>query len=73
MAQHASRNMDVLVRRATQCSFSSAFHIDANAATKRTINRVYLFMIVPAVGLCGGVGLYRIDQHGLRLGEGRKG
>jgi hypothetical protein len=67
----AAAPRDVLVRRATQCSFSSAFHVDyASPAAKRAVDSVYTWLVAPALVVLGGAGLYRLDANGGRLRVG---
>jgi hypothetical protein len=60
--QRAATAADALARRATQCSFSSAFHVrDAETrAFAPLTERVYVFLIAPAVGLMGATALWRL-------------
>lgn len=60
-----ARPIDVLARRATQCSFSSAFHQDAGTspAVRAGTNSVYTWLIAPVVVLCAAVGLWRYDDR----------
>jgi hypothetical protein len=53
---------EALARRATQCSFSSAFHI-RGAETRGfapAVERVYVTLVAPAVVALGGMTLYRL-------------
>lgn len=62
MQRAAPAAADVLARRATQCSFSSAFHVrDAAPGVKAAVDGVYSWLLAPAMVVIAGVGLYRLD------------
>ena len=62
MQRASSAAYDALARRATQCSFSSAFHArgSSTAGFDSSVERVYSLLIAPAVVAIGAVGLYRV-------------
>lgn len=60
----SSRSLNVLMRRATQCSFSSAFHLaEAGASTRqtKTINSSFSAMVAAPIILAGVWTLYKTD------------
>lgn len=58
----SAKAVDTLARRATQCSFSSAFHFDSGASKglKDTANRTYYVLAVPMV-IAGAFGAWKSD------------
>ncbi len=59
----AATSAEALARRATQCSFSSAFHIQGSstAGFTSTVEKTYTLLVCPAVALLGGVALWRLN------------
>ena len=60
----AASAAESLARRATQCSFSSAFHITGSSTQgfSATVERTYTVLICPAVALLGGAALWRLGS-----------
>ena len=58
----AASAADTFVRRATQCSFSSAFHITGSQTRgfAAQTERVYVFLIAPAICALGAATLWRL-------------
>jgi len=60
----AATAAEALARRATQCSFSSAFHIRGAEARgfSSAVERTYVFLIAPPVAALGAVALWRLAR-----------
>jgi hypothetical protein len=70
-SMQSSSAATALARRATQCSFSSAFHAQLAPEVQAVTNRVYTWLLVPVLVLGGAIGAYRLDRQ-LRENEVRR-
>jgi hypothetical protein len=63
-AMRSASAAEALARRATQCSFSSAFHITGSGTQNfsATVERTYTLLICPAVALLGATCLWRLGS-----------
>lgn len=56
-----SQLASVLARRATQCSFSSAFHAQLPPQAQSKVNSIYLYTIAPVLVAAGVLAAVRLD------------
>ena len=64
-SMRAATAADMIARRATTCSFSSAFHIRGGrqeAAFSSAVGNVYMALVAPAVFGMGAVALWRLGK-----------
>ena len=53
---------DALARRATQCSFSSAFHVPGQTPrAQKAVSDIYSLLLAPPIVLMGAYGLWRLS------------